>query len=30
MKSYFLDYHNEQEYKNLERALKKYNMLAFK
>ena len=30
MKSYFLDYHNEQEYKKLERALKKYNMLAFK
>lgn len=30
MKSYVLDYVNENEFKKLERALKKYNMLAFK
>ena len=30
MKSYILDYVNENEFKKLERALKKYNMLAFK
>lgn len=30
MKGYVLDYVNENEYKKLERALKKYNMLAFK
>ena len=30
MKSYLLDYTNENEFKKLERALKKYNMLAFK
>ena len=30
MKGYVLDYINENEYKKLERALKKYNMLAFK
>ncbi len=30
MKGYILDYVNENEYKKLERALKKYNMLAFK
>lgn len=30
MKSYVLDYFNENEFKKLERALKKYNMLAFK
>lgn len=30
MKGYILDYINENEYKKLERALKKYNMLAFK
>lgn len=30
MKGYVLDYANENEYKKLERALKKYNMLAFK
>ena len=28
MKSYCLDYINENEFKKLERALKKYNMLA--
>ncbi len=30
MKNYLLDYVNENEYRKLERALKKYNMLAFK
>lgn len=30
MKNYVLDYVNENEYRKLERALKKYNMLAFK
>ena len=30
MKSYVLDYYNENEFKKLERALKRYNMLAFK
>lgn len=30
MNGYVLDYINENEYKKLERALKKYNMLAFK
>ena len=30
MKGYILDYINENEFKKLERALKKYNMLAFK
>ena len=30
MKGYGLDYINENEFKKLERALKKYNMLAFK
>ena len=30
MKWYVLDYINENEFKKLERALKKYNMLAFK
>lgn len=30
MKGYVLDYINENEFKKLERALKKYNMLAFK
>ena len=30
MKGYVLDYINENEYKKLERALKKYNMLAYK
>ncbi len=30
MKSYCLDYINENEFKKLERALKKYNMLAYK
>ena len=30
MKNYVLDYFNENEFKKLERALKKYNMLAFK
>ena len=30
MKGYVLDYVNEDEFKKLERALKKYNMLAFK
>ncbi len=30
MKGYVLDYVNENEYKKLERSLKKYNMLAFK
>lgn len=30
MKGYVLDYVNENEYKKLERALKKYNMIAFK
>jgi hypothetical protein len=30
MKGYVLDYVNENEYRKLERALKKYNMLAFK
>ena len=30
MKGFILDYLNENEYRKLERALKKYNMLAFK
>ena len=30
MNGYVLDYINENEYNKLERALKKYNMLAFK
>ena len=30
MKGYVLDYVNENEFKKLERALKRYNMLAFK
>ncbi len=30
MKGYVLDYVNENEFKKLERALKKYNMIAFK
>lgn len=30
MKGFILDYFNENEYRKLERALKKYNMLAFK
>lgn len=30
MKGFILDYVNENEYKKLERALKKYNMLAYK
>ncbi len=30
MASFVLDYFNENEYKKLERALKKYNMLAYK
>ena len=30
MKNFVLDYVNENEFKKLERALKKYNMLAFK
>ena len=30
MKGFILDYMNENEYKKLERALKKYNMLAYK
>ena len=30
MKGFILDYINENEYKKLERALKKYNMLAYK
>ena len=30
MKGYILDYVNENEYNKLERALKKYNMLAYK
>lgn len=30
MKGYVLDYINENEFKKLERALKKYNMIAFK
>ena len=30
MKGYVLEYVNENEFKKLERALKKYNMLAFK
>jgi hypothetical protein len=30
MKGYVLDYINENEFRKLERALKKYNMLAFK
>ena len=29
MKGYVLDYINENEFKKLERALKKYNMIAF-
>ena len=30
MKGYILDYINENEFKKLERALKKYNMIAYK
>lgn len=30
MKGFLLDYINENEFKKLERALKKYNMLAYK
>ena len=30
MKGFILDYINENEFKKLERALKKYNMLAYK
>ena len=30
MKGFILDYINENEYRKLERALKKYNMLTFK
>ena len=30
MKGYVLDYDNENEFRKLERALKKYNMMAFK
>ena len=30
MKGYILEYINENEFKKLERALKKYNMLAYK
>jgi hypothetical protein len=30
MKGFILDYLNENEFRKLERALKKYNMLAFK
>ena len=30
MKGYVFDYVNENEFKKLERALKKYNMLAYK
>jgi hypothetical protein len=30
MKGYVLDYFNENEFRKLERALKKYNMMAFK
>lgn len=30
MKGYLLDYFNENEFRKLERALKKYNMLAYK
>lgn len=30
MKGFILDYINENEYRKLERGLKKYNMLAFK
>jgi hypothetical protein len=30
MKGYVLDYINENEFRKLERALKKYNMMAFK
>ena len=30
MKGYVLDYVNENEFKKLERAIKKYNMLAYK
>ena len=30
MKGFILDYLNENQFKKLERALKKYNMLAFK
>jgi hypothetical protein len=30
MKGFILDYINENEFRKLERALKKYNMLAFK
>ncbi len=30
MKGYILDYINENHYRKLERALKKYNMLAYK
>ena len=30
MKGFILDYVNENEFRKLERALKKYNMLAYK
>lgn len=30
MANYVLDYYNENEFKKLERAIKKYNMLAYK
>ncbi len=30
MKNYILDYVNENEYKKKEKAIKKYNMLAYK
>ena len=30
MKNYILDYINENEYKKKEKAIKKYNMLAYK
>ena len=30
MKGFILDYINENEFRKLERALKKYNMLAYK
>ena len=30
MKNYVLDYVNENEFRKLERSLKKYNMRAFK
>ena len=30
MKGFILDYINENEFRKLERSLKKYNMLAYK